>query len=135
LNLATQFPAAFPMAHGRRNYRQIGMRAIRSIGSLASPTNWESLASISPVSVTSEVREINLPDFLSTLQMWIFPVGANLLEMNKEDFQLKYPNHGHKFYEAFRQLVHQIQIQQQHSPAIIEGNANDLLGLQSMSVR
>jgi hypothetical protein len=60
--------------------------------------------------------------------------------MNKEDFQLKYPNHGHKFYEAFRQLVHQIQIQQQqqqqqqqHSPAIIEGNATDLLGLQSKS--
>ena len=65
----------------------------------------------------------------------IFYTGANFLEMNKEDFQLKYPNHGHKFYEAFRQLVHQIQIQQQqqHSPAIIENNATDLLGLQSTS--
>ena len=55
--------------------------------------------------------------------------------MNKEDFQLKYPNHGHKFYDAFRQLIHQIQAQQQqqqHSPTSIEGNnANDLLGLQS----
>jgi hypothetical protein len=66
----------------------------------------------------------------------IFYTGANFLEMNKEDFQLKYPNHGHKFYEAFRQLVHQIQIQQQqqqHSPAIIENSATDLLGLQSTS--
>ncbi len=57
--------------------------------------------------------------------------------MNKEDFQSKYPSYGHKFYEAFRQLIHQLQQQQQqqqqHSPPIIEGpNATDLLGLQSM---
>lgn len=55
--------------------------------------------------------------------------GSNLLEMNKDDFQSKYPNHGHKFYEAFRQLVHQIQLQQ-HSPAIID-TSTDLLGLQN----
>lgn len=58
--------------------------------------------------------------------------GSNLLEMNKDDFQSKYPNHGHKFYEAFRQLVHQIQLQQ-HSPAIID-TSTDLLGLQSKSI-
>lgn len=72
---------------------------------------------------------------VNTKKKTIFYTGANFLEMNKEDFQLKYPNHGHKFYEAFRQLVHQIQIQQQqqHSPAIIENSATDLLGLQSTS--
>lgn len=56
--------------------------------------------------------------------------------MNEEDFQSKYPNHGHKFFEAFRQLVHQISVQnhqqqQQHSPSTIETNPTDLLGLQS----
>lgn len=60
--------------------------------------------------------------------------GSTLLEMNKEDFQSKYPNHGDKFFDAFRQLIHQIQNQQQqqhHSPSTIETSATDLLGLQS----
>lgn len=62
-------------------------------------------------------------------------VGSHLLEMNKEDFLIEYPHHGHKFYEAFRVLMHQIQSSQHqisspvssHHPSI---ESNDSICLQ-----
>lgn len=66
------------------------------------------------------------------LQIYFFK-GSVLLKMTKEDFQSSYPHHGQKFYDAFNEFVQQVQQQQQHqhSPSSMDGNTNDLLGLQS----